>query len=242
MPLYSRLVRRVSKLVRRNQIPPEYHGDHLAEYARHTDRRIETDPKAAIGGMWDEIGQLQINFLKNEGLLPTHRLLDIGCGSLRGGRHFIGYLNAGGYIGTELSTGAVDAARSLVEREELTGKGAAIMHVPDGRLTFDDLSGSFDYILAHSVFTHLAECHIEQCFANIPKTMDDRSLFYFTYNDSTEPARTSFKNFAYPFDFLRAMAEANGLTVEDVSARYPHPRGQRMARAKLARDFRGLPT
>jgi cyclopropane fatty-acyl-phospholipid synthase-like methyltransferase len=236
MSLLSRIVRRLSRLVRRPRSPLEYRGDHLAEYARHTDRRVELDPKAAIGGMWDEIGQLQIDFLKNEGLLPEHRLLDIGCGTLRGGRHFIGYLDAGRYTGTELSAKAVEAARSLIEREELTGKGATIIHVADGRLTFEGLSGPYTYIFAQSVFTHLAERHIEQCFANLPNIMDDRSLFYFTFNDATEPTRSSFKNFAYPFGFLSAIAEAHGLTVEDFSERYPHPGGQRMAQARLARD------
>jgi SAM-dependent methyltransferase len=240
MSLLSRLVRRLFRPVRWLQSPPEYHGDHLADYARHTDERVASDPQAAIGGLWEEIGQLQIDFLPGEGLHPAHRLLDIGCGTLRGGRHFIGYLNAGRYTGTDLSAGAVAAAHALIEREGLTEKGATIIHVPDGRLSFDDLSGPFAYIFAQSVFTHLAECHIDQCFANLPKIMDDQSLFYFTYNDAAEPTRTSFKNFAYPLSFFIALAERHGLTVDDVSKRYPHPRQQRMARAKLASDFRGF--
>ncbi|MGG6294672.1 hypothetical protein ACQ4M4_09620 [Leptolyngbya sp. AN02str] len=36
-----------------------------------------------IGGLWEELGQLQFDFLKENGLLPEHRLLDMGCGSLR---------------------------------------------------------------------------------------------------------------------------------------------------------------
>lgn len=35
-----------------------------------------------IGGMCDEIGPLQIEFLKRNGLTPHSTLLDIGCGSL----------------------------------------------------------------------------------------------------------------------------------------------------------------
>ena len=34
-----------------------------------------------VGGMWDEIGRLQFEFLRARGLKPNHRLLDIGCGS-----------------------------------------------------------------------------------------------------------------------------------------------------------------
>ena len=47
-----------------------------------------------IGGMCDEIGPLQIQFLERNGLTPHSTLLDIGCGSLRLGVHAAEYLNA----------------------------------------------------------------------------------------------------------------------------------------------------
>jgi len=34
-----------------------------------------------IGGMWDEIGQLQLDYMKSQGLKPYDKLLDIGCGA-----------------------------------------------------------------------------------------------------------------------------------------------------------------
>ena len=42
-------------------------------------RRVE-DPqwyKKAVGGMWQEIGELQFNFLLSQGLKPTDYFLDI---------------------------------------------------------------------------------------------------------------------------------------------------------------------
>lgn len=38
-----------------------------------------------VGGLWDEIGLLQFEFLKSRGLKPHHVLVDIACGSLRAG-------------------------------------------------------------------------------------------------------------------------------------------------------------
>ena len=32
-----------------------------------------------IGGKWEEIGQLQYDFLLKQGLQPQQKLLDIGC-------------------------------------------------------------------------------------------------------------------------------------------------------------------
>jgi len=72
--------------------------DYLEAYSRHTDIRVERDPHSAVGGMWEQIGQLQFDFLVNHGLEPNHKLLDIGCGTLRGGRHFITYLVPGNYM------------------------------------------------------------------------------------------------------------------------------------------------
>eukprot|EP00929_Paragymnodinium_shiwhaense_P056529 TRINITY_DN28286_c0_g1_i2.p3 TRINITY_DN28286_c0_g1~~TRINITY_DN28286_c0_g1_i2.p3 ORF type:complete len:106 (-),score=24.72 TRINITY_DN28286_c0_g1_i2:81-398(-) len=42
-----------------------------------------------VGAAWDTIGPLQLEFLRGQGLLPQHRLLDLACGSLRGGVHFV---------------------------------------------------------------------------------------------------------------------------------------------------------
>lgn len=41
--------------------------------------------RGAVGGMWDQIGKLQFEFMVKHGLKPEHKFLDIGCGSLRGG-------------------------------------------------------------------------------------------------------------------------------------------------------------
>src|SRR3979409_2149502 len=61
------------------------------------------DHRAAVGGRWEEIGELQFQFLRTHGLEPQHRLLDIGCGSLRGGVRFVSYLDPGNYFGIDIS-------------------------------------------------------------------------------------------------------------------------------------------
>ena len=52
-----------------------------------------------VGGvddfLWTRIGELQFDFLRAQGLRPNHVLFDIACGALRGGVHFINYLDAG---------------------------------------------------------------------------------------------------------------------------------------------------
>jgi hypothetical protein len=55
-----------------------------------------------VGGNWDTMGELQFRFMLETGKLkPADVLLDIGCGSFRGGRFFIEYLHAGNYLGID---------------------------------------------------------------------------------------------------------------------------------------------
>ncbi len=55
-------------------------------YQQLTQEQIDAGThRDMVGGMWEEIGRLQFEFLRARGLKPSHRLLDIGCGSLRGG-------------------------------------------------------------------------------------------------------------------------------------------------------------
>jgi hypothetical protein len=56
---------------------------------------------------------LQLDFMIREGLKPHHKLLDIGCGSLRGGVHFIRYLDAGNYVGIDSNIALLDAGYEI---------------------------------------------------------------------------------------------------------------------------------
>jgi len=65
--------------------------------------------REVIGGLWDEIGQLQFEYLVREGLSPEDSLLDIGCGTLRGGVRFVSYLDAGNYFGFDFNESLIQA-------------------------------------------------------------------------------------------------------------------------------------
>jgi hypothetical protein len=52
-------------------------------------------------GYCESISKLQFERLVSEGLKSSDVLVDIGCGSLRGGRRFIAYLERGHYIGID---------------------------------------------------------------------------------------------------------------------------------------------
>ncbi len=203
---------------------------YLEAYSEHTDARVERDPHLAVGGQWEEIGILQFDFLVDNGLQPHHRLLDIGCGTLRGGRHFIKYVNPGNYAGIDISPKAIEYGKQLVKQEGLAEKQPRLFVSTGKDLRFKAFAGEvFDYLLAQSVFTHLKPEHIEECFRHIGRTMKHSSVFFFTFNEAWEFKQTGLKDFRYPSSFFWSLADEHGFKLEDRSGDYGHPRGQHMA-------------
>ena len=201
---------------------------YLDAYAEHTDLRVAEDPQEAVGGLWDTLGLLQLDYLVANRLRPNHSLLDVGCGTLRAGRHFIRYLDAERYSGFELSPKALDFAHSLIEREGLADKMPTLTLNKSRTLCFPELNNQFDYLLAQSVFTHLMPEHIEECFAHVGKLMHEQSLFFFTFGESAKLEQRSEKGFQQPFSFFEGLAATYGFCVERRND-YDHPRGQIMA-------------
>jgi len=208
-----------------------YRGkEYLDAYAIHTDLRVQEDPRKAIGGMWEEIGRLQFNFLIRQGMGPGDSLLDIGCGTLRGGRLFIPYLNKGNYCGIDISPKAIEFAKNMVEEDiEMSIKEPEIFINGDKHLTFDCLNGRrFQYILAQSVINHLPPHEVAICFNNFHKVMGFNAKAYITYMYRRHGCRKkSSKDWQYSLQYLSDLLPSE-LKCEAVE--YGHPRGMRMMR------------
>lgn len=238
------MLARVFQLIRKNADRPLSTSDvdkrieqlykqkkYLAAYSEHTNIRVELNPHQAVGGMWEEIGKLQLDFLVNQGLLPTHTFLDIGCGTLRGGRHFIRYLDAGNYSGMDISFKAIEYGKSLVREEGLSDKQPSLLISRNRDLKFKKFRGkTLDYLLAQSVFTHLPPEHIEECFQHIGTIMGTGSRFFFTFSEASAFMQVGLKDFVYPFSFFESLAEKYRFKLADCSVEYSHPRGQKMAK------------
>jgi SAM-dependent methyltransferase len=193
-----------------------------------------------VGGMWDEIGSLQFEFLKNQGLVPGHRLMDIGCGCLRGGAHFVPYLERGHYYGIDLNASLIEAGQ-----KELLQNAANAGKAPDLRVTdrFDlaQFGVRFDYALAVSVFTHLYANHIGRCLVEVKNALAPQGKFFATFFAAPTPLHlepiahlpgqivTHFDRdpFHYSFAEMEMLARFAGLSVELIGD-WGHPRDQRM--------------
>ena len=214
-------------------------GDYLEAYANNTDLLASISPEMAIGGLWDEMGQHQFEFLKDQGLQPHHRLLDIGCGSLRGGLYFIDYLEQGNYTGFDLSTEVIKAGQRKIEKRGIADKAPKLLVNTARNLKFDFLdSVKFDFLLAQSVFSHLKPEHIDECFDNLHKVMAKNARFFFTHHPGERFKARSKTDFEYPVSFFEEAAHSRGFEIVNISSKYDHPRGQNMLMLHVAPESR----
>src|SRR5215470_4161956 len=72
--------------------------------------------------LWKMKRDFQIQFLKTMALQPQHYLLDLGCGTLRGGIPLIGYLDEGHYTGVEVREATLKEARKELRDADLEKK------------------------------------------------------------------------------------------------------------------------
>lgn len=205
-------------------------NDYLSAYRAHTDMRVGDDRDAAIGGMWDEIGELQFEFMLANGLEPKHTLLDFGCGTLRGGLRFIRYLDPGNYSGIDISEMVLDAARRRVAENGLEDKKPNIILNANPDAVFACVAGNqYDFVLAQSVLTHLPSEFVETIFMELKDVLKADGRFFFTYWRGKKYDRVGVKDFYYSFGMLADIAGKHGFSLEDHESRYAHPRGQSMA-------------
>lgn len=198
-----------------------------------------------IGGMWDEIGELQLSVLKAHGLESHHTLLDIGCGSLRGGIRFIDYLNPENYFGLDISQSLLDAGY------EVELRNAGLQHkLPRENLVCDadfdfrrfPFGQTFDFALALSVFTHLPLNHFHLCLERLRPSIKDDGRFFATYFELSpgsplyrpqvhQPGGVTTFATKDPYHYrsrdLRSAALNLGWAVEEIKD-FDHPRAQKL--------------
>jgi cyclopropane fatty-acyl-phospholipid synthase-like methyltransferase len=201
--------------------------------------------RGLVGGRWDEIGRLQFDFMVSQGLTPASKLLDVGCGALRGGVHFVGYLDDGNYYGIDINKSLLKAGKQELRE---SGLGAKQVHLQrTDRFDATGFGVQFDFGIAVSLITHLCANQIIYCFQQMRRVMHERSSFYFTYFEVPElPISDTYAQprsgvvthflsdpFHYTRDQIEYCARSTGLTPRYVGD-WKHPRDQQMLELRLS--------
>lgn len=138
--------------------------------------RLGNDYKAFIGPakLYEQIGKTVFDVVLNQGLKKYHRVLDIGCGSLRVGQHLINYLNKGNYYGLEPNKWLIDEALTYEKIKE--DKEPNFSYKDDFSIEFDT---DFNMVIANSIFIHASKKQIETCIKNVMDKLNGKFIFNF---------------------------------------------------------------
>lgn len=171
---------------------------------------------------YDLVTAIQVQLLLAAGLRETHKLVDVGCGSLRAGRMLIPYLRPGHYFGVEPNQWVVEEGI----RHEL-GQDLVEIKQPTFRYV-DDFSVSgfgveFDFALAQSVFTHTYPDLTRTGLRGIAGGLAPRGVLFANFcEDGVAPLQGTKPNaegsgwlypgcVRYTWEEMRGLIEENGL-------------------------------
>lgn len=130
--------------------------------------------------LFEQIGQMQFDLLKAAGMTEDSQVLDIGCGSLRAGRHIIPFLNPGNYFGIEPNTWLIqEGIDNLFEPGVIEDKKPNFDYNAKFDLTV--FNCKFDYIIAQSIFSHLGPVKIKKCTASAKEVLKPQGIFLATF-------------------------------------------------------------
>ncbi len=195
--------------------------------------------RGKVGGFWEKIGQLQFDFMLVHGLKPNNRLLDIGCGCLRGGVKFIPYLDASNYYGIDINESLLSAAQVEIEQANLEAKKPNLLL--NSGFEFEKFKVKFDFMISVSVFTHLPANIILRCLARVSENLISDGKYFSTFFISKNSLELSLVShqpgniithfdqdpFHYSFAEICELASRCGLSATLIGE-WNHPRAQQM--------------
>jgi SAM-dependent methyltransferase len=227
VPIVGRILGRFASPHSRPSIPHGPGGINVVGHRRY------------VGGLWDEIGRLQFEFLVENGLKPQHYLLDIACGSLRAGVHFIPYLETGHYLGIDKEPELIDRGIKQELSSELVKRKQPQFVVSDS-FEFEKFSSSPDFALAQSLFTHLPPQIVNLCFRKLRDVVHPNSVFYATFFETAHP-KLNLKDphdharFVYTRQEMENFGTQNGWSIRYIGD-WNHPRNQVIVEYRPSND------
>lgn len=175
---------------------------------------------------YDLIAATVFNLLTTHGLRQHHKLLDVGCGSLRLGRLFIPYLNRGKYVGVEPN-------KWLVTEGIRNEVGKDLVRIKKPTFSYNDSLKEFkqpldlNYVAAQSIFSHTGLDLLTQWLKQINYHLNDDGIVFATFIIN-EDEDFSGSGWVYPecvsfkCDTLKETANNTGFELEFIE--WFHPR------------------
>lgn len=143
-------------------------------------RRGETHREYSAD-FWEKNVSQILSCLKEHGLKPHHKILDLGAGGLRGGLSFIPYLDEKNYY-------AIDINKYLLEdgyEFEIIPKGWENKFPKNNMKVTHDYNAEsfnvkFDYVWSFSLWTHLDADECDKCLSEVSKVLKKGGVYLTT--------------------------------------------------------------
>jgi len=186
-----------------------------------------------VGKLWYTIGQLQFDFLINNGLKPDDILLDIACGSLRAGRLLIPYLDKGNYLGIDKESVLIEKGiTNEMNQKVLVSKAPEF--VVSSNFEFTKFSKQANFAIAQSLFTHLPSSDINYCFKQLNNYIAPKGIFYATFFVVEKPVQNpqkahDHKMFRYTYSEIQNFGLKNNWQFDFIRD-WNHPRNQQIVK------------
>ncbi|MFC3194072.1 class I SAM-dependent methyltransferase [Marinicella sediminis] len=146
---------------------------------------------------YDILAANQFEVLNHLGLREFHKILDLGCGSLRLGRILIPYLLKHGYFGVEPNIQLImDGVENELGWDAIKIKQPQFLPVEDFSLW--RLATQFDFVIAHSIFTHTYPELAVHALQNVKQVLAPRGLLVCTFIEVDKQPFYSKEGWEYP--------------------------------------------
>ena len=193
-----------------------YPGDLRDALMRRRNPMVPSRARSAFVGDGDFAGMGQRfldHFVTLGGLTPAHRVLDVGCGIGRMALPLTDFLSPQGeYWGFDPVASGIDWCEEHVAQRfpnfhfyvadvwsKSYNRGGGTR---SSEYVFPHAEGSFEFVFAISVFTHMVPADVENYLANIARVLAPGGTSFTTYyllNEATRQS-TAAEDFCYPVD------------------------------------------
>ena len=174
---------------------------------------LGTERKDAQGFV--ETAGLIMGFLSEQGLTPSDRVVDYGCGSLRIGRELMQFLEPGHYFGMDItdrfySDGLRDIPDAVVERARPT------LRVISDESVAEIHDAQVDWVFSSGVLIHVPPAEMDGFFDRLWALSRPGTRFVVRFRSAEQVVRHSAVSWYYPPDDVVAYLQARGAAAEAV--------------------------
>jgi cyclopropane fatty-acyl-phospholipid synthase-like methyltransferase len=122
------------------------------------------------------VGRNQLAALLHNGLEPESKVLDVGCGALRGGYWIMRVLDSGNYFGIEPARAMLQAGLDDIVEPDVIARARPTFDHND-RFDFTVFDTTFDFVVARSIWTHASKTQIIAMLDSFVATATDDAVF-----------------------------------------------------------------